>query len=58
MISMQILQPCKTPIVTKYGIRMRGDAPARSCAEVAESGCNVALPQAHGAPTAREKRVA
>jgi hypothetical protein len=45
MTSMEILQGCKISIVTKQGIRTRGDAPARSCAEVAESGCNVALPQ-------------
>jgi hypothetical protein len=58
MTSMRILQPCKIPIVTKHGIRMRGDAPTRACAEIAESGCNVVLPQAHGAPAATEKRVA
>jgi hypothetical protein len=58
MTSMRILQPCKIPIVTKHGIRTRGDAPARSCAKVAESGCNVALPHDQGAPAAREKRVA
>jgi hypothetical protein len=58
MTSMQILQGCKIPIVTKYGIRMRGDAPAQSCAMMAESGCNTALAQDQGAPAAREKRVA
>jgi hypothetical protein len=38
MTSMRILQGCKIPIVTKQGIRTRGDAPARSCAEGAWIG--------------------